>query len=72
MSKEISRVFRNEGLSVRHNPEFTLMEIYQAYTDYYGMMDLCENLYREVARKVPWEPHLISYDGIEIDLPKPF
>ena len=68
---EISRVFRNEGLSVRHNPEFTLMEIYQAYTDYYGMMDLCENLYREVARKVLGTT-LISYDGIEIDLSKPF
>ena len=53
---EIGRVFRNEGLDTRHNPEFTLMELYQAYTDYHGMMDLTENLYRYVAQKF-LEPH---------------
>lgn len=68
---EIGRVFRNEGLSVRHNPEFTLMELYQAYTDYYGMMDLAENLYRYVAMEVLGTTK-ISYDGTEIDLGKPF
>ncbi len=68
---EIGRVFRNEGLSVRHNPEFTLLELYQAYTDYYGMMDLVEDLFRTVANKVLGTT-LISYDGIEIDLSKPF
>jgi lysyl-tRNA synthetase class 2 len=68
---EIGRVFRNEGLSVRHNPEFTLLELYQAYTDYYGMMDLVEELYRTVATKVLGTT-LISYDGVEIDLSKPF
>jgi len=68
---EIGRVFRNEGLSVRHNPEFTLLELYQAYTDYYGMMDLVENLFREVAQKVLGTT-TISYDGVEIDLSKPF
>jgi lysyl-tRNA synthetase, class II len=68
---EIGRVFRNEGLSVRHNPEFTLLELYQAYTDYYGMMDLVEDLFRTVAMKVLGTT-LISYDGIEIDLSKPF
>ena len=68
---EIGRVFRNEGLSVRHNPEFTLLELYQAYTDYYGMMDLCENLFRTVAQNVLGTTK-ISYDGIEIDLSKPF
>jgi lysyl-tRNA synthetase class 2 len=68
---EIGRVFRNEGLSVRHNPEFTLLELYQAYTDYYGMMDLVENLIRNVAQKVLGTTK-ISYDGLEIDLSKPF
>lgn len=68
---EIGRVFRNEGLSVRHNPEFTLLELYQAYTDYYGMMDLCENLYRYVAEQVLGTT-TISYQGVEIDLGKPF
>ncbi|MDF2514298.1 MAG: lysS, partial [Herbinix sp.] len=68
---EIGRVFRNEGLSVRHNPEFTLLELYQAYTDYYGMMDLVEELFRNVAQKVLGTT-LISYDGVEIDLSKPF
>lgn len=68
---EIGRVFRNEGLSVRHNPEFTLLELYQAYTDYYGMMDLTEELFRTVADKVLGTT-TISYDGVEIDLAKPF
>ena len=68
---EIGRVFRNEGLSVRHNPEFTLLELYQAYTDYYGMMDLVEELFRTVAEKVLGTT-AISYDGVEIDLSKPF
>ncbi len=68
---EIGRVFRNEGLSVRHNPEFTLLELYQAYTDYYGMMDLVEELFRTVATKVLGTT-TISYDGVEIDLAKPF
>jgi lysyl-tRNA synthetase class 2 len=68
---EIGRVFRNEGLSVRHNPEFTLLELYQAYTDYYGMMDLVEELFRTVALKVLGTT-TISYDGVEIDLSKPF
>lgn len=68
---EIGRVFRNEGLSVRHNPEFTLLELYQAYTDYHGMMDLAENLYRHVAKEVLGTTK-ISYDGVEIDLSKPF
>ncbi len=68
---EIGRVFRNEGLSVRHNPEFTLLELYQAYTDYYGMMDLTEELFRAVAGKVLGTT-TISYDGVEIDLAKPF
>lgn len=68
---EIGRVFRNEGLSVRHNPEFTLLELYQAYTDYYGMMDLAENLFRHVAADV-LGTFLISYGGVEIDLSKPF
>lgn len=68
---EIGRVFRNEGLSVRHNPEFTLLELYQAYTDYYGMMDLVEELFRTVATKVLGTT-TITYDGIEIDLAKPF
>lgn len=68
---EIGRVFRNEGLSVRHNPEFTLLELYQAYTDYYGMMDLVEDLFRNVAMKVLGTT-AISYDGVEIDLSKPF
>lgn len=68
---EIGRVFRNEGLSVRHNPEFTLLELYQAYTDYYGMMDLVEELFRAVAKKVLGTTE-ITYDGISIDLSKPF
>jgi len=68
---EIGRVFRNEGLSVRHNPEFTLLELYQAYTDYYGMMDLVEELFRTVAMKVLGTT-TIFYDGVEIDLAKPF
>jgi len=68
---EIGRVFRNEGLSVRHNPEFTLLELYQAYTDYNGMMDLSENIIRNVATKV-LGTNVISYDGVEIDLSKPF
>ncbi len=68
---EIGRVFRNEGLSVRHNPEFTLMELYQAYTDYYGMMDLVEDLFRHVAEKVLGTTK-VMYDGVEIDLGKPF
>lgn len=68
---EIGRVFRNEGLSVRHNPEFTLLELYQAYTDYNGMMDLCENLYRHVAKEVLGTT-VIHYGDVEIDLEKPF
>ncbi|SHJ49562.1 lysyl-tRNA synthetase, class II [Parasporobacterium paucivorans DSM 15970] len=68
---EIGRVFRNEGLSTRHNPEFTLLELYQAYTDYYGMMDLCENLFRAVAQNVLGSM-VISYQGTEIDLSQPF
>ena len=68
---EIGRVFRNEGLDTRHNPEFTLMELYQAYTDYHGMMDLTENLYRYVAQKVLGTT-VINYKGIEMDLGKPF
>ena len=68
---EIGRVFRNEGLDTRHNPEFTLMELYQAYTDYNGMMDLTENLYRYVAQEVLGTT-TISYNGIEMDLGKPF
>ena len=68
---EIGRVFRNEGLDTRHNPEFTLMELYQAYTDYNGMMDLTENLYRHVAQEVLGTTK-ITYKGIEMDLGKPF
>ena len=68
---EIGRVFRNEGLDTRHNPEFTLMELYQAYTDYHGMMDLTENLYRHVANEVLGTT-VISYGGVEMDLGKPF
>ena len=68
---EIGRVFRNEGLDTRHNPEFTLMELYQAYTDYHGMMDLTENLYRFVAQEVLGTTK-ITYNGIEMDLGKPF
>ena len=68
---EIGRVFRNEGVDTRHNPEFTLMELYQAYTDYHGMMDLTENLYRYVAQEVLGTTK-ISYNGIEMDLGKPF
>ena len=68
---EIGRVFRNEGLDTRHNPEFTLMELYQAYTDYNGMMDLTENLYRHVAQDVLGTTKIV-YNGIEMDLGKPF
>ncbi len=68
---EIGRVFRNEGVDTRHNPEFTLMELYQAYTDYHGMMDLTENLYRHVAMEVLGTTK-ISYNGIEMDLAQPF
>ena len=68
---EIGRVFRNEGLDTRHNPEFTLMELYQAYTDYHGMMDLTENLYRFVAQEVLGTTHIV-YKGIEMDLGKQF
>ena len=68
---EIGRVFRNEGLDTRHNPEFTLMELYQAYTDYHGMMDLTENLYRYVAKTVLGTTKIV-YNGIEMDLGKPF
>ncbi len=66
---EIGRVFRNEGLDTRHNPEFTLMELYQAYTDYNGMMDLTENLYRHVAQEVLGTTKIV-YNGIEMDLGK--
>ena len=68
---EIGRVFRNEGLDTRHNPEFTLMELYQAYTDYHGMMDLTENMYRYVAQEVLGTT-TITYNGVEMDLGKPF
>ena len=68
---EIGRVFRNEGLDTRHNPEFTLMELYQAYTDYHGMMDLTENLYRYVAKEVTGS-EIITYGGHTMDLSKPF
>ena len=68
---EIGRVFRNEGVDTRHNPEFTLMELYQAYTDYHGMMDLTENLYRTVARNVLGTEKIV-FNGIEMDLSKPF
>lgn len=68
---EIGRVFRNEGLDTRHNPEFTLMELYQAFTDYKGMMDLTENLYRHVAQEVLGTT-TITYNGVEMDLGKPF
>ena len=68
---EIGRVFRNEGLDTRHNPEFTLMELYQAYTDYHGMMDLTENLYRHIAKEVLGTTQIV-YNGIEMDLGKPF
>ena len=68
---EIGRVFRNEGLDTRHNPEFTLMELYQAYTDYHGMMDLTENLYRFVAQEVLGTTTIV-YNGVEMDLSKPF
>ena len=68
---EIGRVFRNEGLDTRHNPEFTLMELYQAYTDYNDMMDLTENLYRHVAKDVLGTT-TITYNGVEMDLGKPF
>ncbi|MBQ8536821.1 MAG: lysine--tRNA ligase, partial [Clostridia bacterium] len=68
---EIGRVFRNEGVDTRHNPEFTLMELYQAYTDYHGMMDLTENLYRHLAQTVLGSTKIV-YNGVEMDLGKPF
>ncbi len=68
---EIGRVFRNEGLDTRHNPEFTLMELYQAYTDYHGMMDLTENMFRHVANEVLGTTK-ITYNGVEMDLGQPF
>ena len=68
---EIGRVFRNEGVDTRHNPEFTLMELYQAYTDYHGMMDLTENMYRHIAEEVLGTT-TITYNGVEMDLGKPF
>ncbi|MBP3543652.1 MAG: lysine--tRNA ligase, partial [Lachnospiraceae bacterium] len=68
---EIGRVFRNEGLDTRHNPEFTLMELYQAYTDYHGMMDLTENLYRHVAKEVTGS-EILTYGEHTLDLSKPF
>ena len=68
---EIGRLFRNEGLDTRHNPEFTLMELYQAYTDYHGMMDLTEDLYRYVAQEVLGTTTIV-YNGVEMDLGKPF
>ncbi len=68
---EIGRVFRNEGLDTRHNPEFTLMELYQAYTDYNGMMDLTENMFRHVAKEVCGST-TVTYGGVEIDLGSPF
>lgn len=68
---EMGRVFRNEGLSIRHNPEFTLLELYEAYTDYHGMMDLTEDLIRTVAKKVLGTA-VVTYDDVEIDLEKPF
>ena len=64
-------MFRNEGVDTRHNPEFTLMELYQAYTDYYGMMELTENMFRYLAEKVCGSA-VITYNGVEIDLSKPF
>ena len=68
---EIGRVFRNEGVDTRHNPEFTLMELYQAYTDYEGMMELTESMYRYVAQKVCGTA-VVTYNGVEIDMEKPF
>ena len=68
---EIGRVFRNEGIDIRHNPEFTLIEIYQAYTDYHGMMDLAEGLFRTIAKNVVGST-TINYGGYELDLGKPF
>lgn len=68
---EIGRVFRNEGLDTRHNPEFTLMELYQAYTDYHGMMDLTENLYRYIAKEVTGS-EILTYGEHTMDLSKPF
>lgn len=68
---EIGRVFRNEGVDTKHNPEFTLMELYQAYTDYYGMMELAESMYRTVCQKVNGTM-VVEWDGVEIDLSKPF
>jgi len=68
---EIGRVFRNEGIDLRHNPEFTLMELYQAYTDYHGMMDITEEIFREVTKKVNGST-VLTYGGHELDLGKPF
>ena len=67
---EIGRVFRNEGIDTRHNPEFTMMELYQAYTDYHGMMDLTERMLRHVAQKVLGTTTIV-YRGVEMDLAKP-
>ena len=64
-------MFRNEGIDIRHNPEFTLIEIYQAFTDYHGMMDLAEGLFRTVAEKVVGST-VLNYGGYELDLGKPF
>ena len=68
---ELGRMFRNEGMDTRHNPEFTMIEMYQAYTDYYGMMDLAENLIRYAAQEVLGTTQIV-YDGVEMDLSKPF
>ena len=68
---EIGRVFRNEGVDTRHNPEFTLMELYQAYTDYHGMMDLTENMFRHIAQEVNGSTTIV-FNGVEMDLGKPF
>ena len=68
---EIGRIFRNEGMSPKHNPEFTMLEMYEAYTDYHGMMDLCETLYTTIAQEVAGT-YLINYQGVEIDLTPPW
>ena len=71
MSMEIGRIFRNEGMDPKHNPEFTTVELYQAYTDYKGMMELCENLFRYCSRQVNGSD-VITYQGTEIDLGSPW
>ena len=68
---EIGRVFRNEGMDASHNPEFTLLELYQAYTDYHGMMDITEGIIKEVAEKVAGSDKIV-YQGVELDFSKPF